>query len=165
MVPQETNVRSHRAPRSDRPLETVRRARRALLAPLAIGAALGAARLLGLRRRRAGGEGYQVLARWPIPGGEGRFIAVAPGLTAERIRALGDRLHREFQGADAVVIMIFDDATAARRVRQGSRTVGEERFRAALAHQRAMYVKQVIRGEDRLLIYDRYPQPRAVIDY
>lgn len=61
--------------------------------------------------------------------------------------------------------MVFDDAEAAREVRKGSRTLGEERFQAALRHQRAMYVKQAARGEERLVVYAIYPAAHEVIRY
>jgi hypothetical protein len=61
--------------------------------------------------------------------------------------------------------MIFDDPEAARQAHRGSRSIGEERFRAAILHQRAMYVKQTARGEHSLVIYDRYPDSREVIRY
>lgn len=61
--------------------------------------------------------------------------------------------------------MVFDDAEAAREVRRGSRYVGEQRFEAALLRQRAMYVKQRARREDRLIIYARYPAIRETIEY
>ncbi len=57
------------------------------------------------------------------------------------------------------------DPEAAREVRKGSRRIGEERFQAALRHQRAMYMKQPARGEHRLVIYSSYPAINGEIDY
>lgn len=34
-----------------------------------------------------------------------------------------------------------------------------------LRHERAMYVKQAARGDERFLIYEQYPQPREVITH
>jgi len=66
---------------------------------------------------------------------------------------------------DNAIVMVFDDAEAARQVRRGSRVIGEERFQAALRHQRAMYLKSTGRGEQSLIIYDPYPVAREVIGY
>jgi hypothetical protein len=61
-----------------------------------------------------------------------------------------------------MVVMVFDDARAARDVRRGSRHIGEARFQAALAHQRAMYLKDAARGEHTftILVY-----PKEVIHF
>lgn len=135
-----------------------------LALPLGVGtlatgvlAALGASR--GNRRE------YEEVARWRLPAGEGRFITVGPDPTPDALRALGERLREEFRRLDNAVVMIFDNLEAARDARQGSRVIGEERFQAALLHQRAMYVKQSERGEHRLVIYDRYPNSQEVIQY
>jgi len=61
--------------------------------------------------------------------------------------------------------MIFDDPQAARDVRRGSRNLGEERFRTALRHQRAMYLKQAARGEESLAVYGDYPTVRETLRY
>ena len=66
---------------------------------------------------------------------------------------------------DNVVVMIFDDANAAREVRRGSRIVSETEFQAALVHQRAMYLKSSARDEDSFTIYDSYPNISEVIRF
>ncbi|MBI4608811.1 MAG: prolipoprotein diacylglyceryl transferase [Candidatus Rokubacteria bacterium] len=138
--------------------------RKGLLLLLPIGAgAVAVGSLSALRSPRD--RGYHAVARWRIPGGAGRFIAVGPEPTPDELRALGEQLREEFQPLNNAVVMIFDDAEAARQARRGSRIIGEERYQAALAHQRAMYVKQAARGEDSLVIYDRYPSAREVIRY
>jgi hypothetical protein len=48
---------------------------------------------------------------------------------------------------------------------RGSRYLGEERFRAALRHQRAMYLKQTARGEESLVVYGDYPTVRETLRY
>jgi apolipoprotein N-acyltransferase len=142
------------------------RSRRGLLASLVGGAAAVTAATAWLfRPEAADGRGYQEVARWRMRGGEGRFIAVGPTPTAEELRALGDRLRGESRRMENAVVMVFDDAEAAREVRKGSRTIGEERFQAALRHQRAMYVRQPARGEERLVIYTTYPAAHEVIRY
>ncbi|MGH2650948.1 MAG: hypothetical protein ACRDHK_07030, partial [Actinomycetota bacterium] len=88
------------------------------------------------------------------------------GPTAEELRALGERLREEVRSLDTAVVMVFDDAEAARDVRRGSRMVGETRFTSALARQRAVYLKHSERMEETLTIYDRYPDsPREVVRY
>ncbi|MGH7325619.1 MAG: apolipoprotein N-acyltransferase [Candidatus Rokuibacteriota bacterium] len=142
------------------------RSRRGLLASL-VGAvaAVTAATAWLFRPQLADGRGYLELVRWRIPGGEGRFIAVGPSPSAEELRVLGERLRDESRRMKNAVVMVFDDAEAAREVRKGSRAIGEERFQAALRHQRAMYVKQPARGEERLVIYATYPAAHEVIRY
>ena len=141
--------------------------RRGLLLSVALGAsALVAGVIATLRGSPADGRGYREVARWRIPGGEGRFIAVEPEPTPAELRALGERLREEFRQMEDVVVMVFDDAQAAREVRRGSRVIGEPRFRAALARQRAAYLKQSRRQEESLTIYDRYPDAaREVVRY
>lgn len=139
--------------------------RRGLLMSLLGGAGAIAAAVWALRPRSADGRGYQVIARWTIQnGGEGRFIAVDPAPTIAAFRALGERLREEFAAHENAVVMIFDDADAARHVHLGSRTIGEQLFQAALRHQRAMYVKHAER-EHRLTIYAPYPVPHETIHY
>jgi len=105
------------------------------------------------------------VARWKVPGGEGRFIAVGPAPSAEELLAVGGRLREEFGRLEHGIVMIFDDPEAAREVRRGSRNIGEERFEAALRHQRAMYVKQTARGEESLVLYAEYPTARGTVRY
>ena len=113
-----------------------------------------------------GGEDYQVIAQWQVPtGGKGLIIAMSPGSTLQELRALGNRVQERFHGVDNVVVMIFDDANAAREVRRGSRIVSETEFQAALVHQRAMYLKSSARDEDSFTIYDSYPNIREVIRF
>jgi apolipoprotein N-acyltransferase len=152
---------------NDPPPASARWGRRGLLLSVPLGAsALVAAVAAALRSSPADGRGYREVARWRIPGGEGRFIAVGPEPTPEELRALGERLREEFRPMDDVVVMVFDDAEAAREVRRGSRVIGEARFEAALARQRAVYLKQSGRQEESLTIYDRYPgAPREVVRY
>lgn len=146
--------------------EKARWSRRGLLVSLPIGVGAVATGVISiLRSSPADRPGYEEVARWRIPGGEGRFIALGPEPTLEELRALGERLREQFRRLDNVVVMVFDDPEAAREVRRGSRTIGEEAFQAALARQRAMYVKQAARGEHRLVIFDRYPGFREVIRY
>lgn len=109
------------------------------------------------------GRGYERVASWKFPGGEGLFIATEAGPTPEDLRILGSKLRDEFRDRHNMVVMIFDDARAAREVSRGSRIIGEEKFQAALAHQRAMYLKETDRKEHSLTIYARYPVKREVI--
>jgi apolipoprotein N-acyltransferase len=127
------------------------------------GMGLAAGALGMVRPSPAHGRVYRDVARWRIPGGEGRFIAVGRDPTSEELRALAHRLHEECRHLENVVVMVFDDATAARRAYVGFRRVGDDGFEAALAHQRAIYVKQSARREDRLTLCDAYPaRPKAV---
>lgn len=140
--------------------------RRSLLASLLAVTGAVAAALWGWRPRVADGGGYREVARWRIPGGEGRFVAVGLNPSLDELRALGERLREELRDRDNAVVMVFDDPEAARQVRRGSRYIGEERFQAALAHQRAVYIKQAGRGEHSLSIYERYPTVvREVVRY
>ena len=141
------------------------RVRRSVLASLIGGAGAVAAGLWGWRPRPADGGGYHEVVRWTIPGGVGRFIAVGLAPSDDELRVLGERLREEFGRLENGVVMVFDDPDAAREVRQGSRTIGAERFQAALRHQRAMYVKRPARGEHRLIIYSAYPAVREEVDY
>lgn len=141
-------------------------ARRGVLASLAAGLGAVAVVALGRLRPLAGhARGYQITARWAIPGGEGEFVALAPESGDTELRIVGERLVTEFRDVASAVVMIFDDATAARTMRRGSRNVDERDFQAALRHQRAMYVKQAARGEHRLVTYDVYPRIRDEIRY
>lgn len=140
-------------------------ARRGVVAGLVAATGAIAAAVWGWRPHAADGDGYQVIAWWTIPGGEGRFVVIRPDPSATELAAVGDRMHEEFARHENGVAMIFDDAQAARDARHGSRTVGEERFRAALRRQRAMYVKQDARGEESLLIYADYPVVRETLRY
>jgi hypothetical protein len=147
-------------------LRSVGWGRRNLLLWLPVGVgAIAAGWLSGLRASSSSGGGYQEVARWKIPEGEGRFIAVGPKPTADELRTLGEWLREELRDLDNAVVMVFDDPDAARQVRQGSRNIREERFQRALAHQRAMCLKSTARGEESLTIYDAYPAVREVIRY
>lgn len=111
-------------------------------------------------------RGFHVIARWPISGGgEGFIVAIGRDPSDEELRALGKRLEEEFGRLGEAVVMVFDDAAAARLVRQGSRIVGEKKFQKALLHQRAMYLKSSAGDEHSVTIYDTYPRPREVIRY
>lgn len=132
-------------------------ARRSILAGLVAAAGAVAAAVWGWRPHAADGAGYQVVAWWTVPGGEGRFVVIRPDPSATDLAAVGDRMREDFARHENGVAMIFDDVQAARDARHGSRTVGEERFRAALRHQRAMYVKHSARGEESLVVYADYP--------
>lgn len=138
---------------------------RSLLSSLLAGAGALAVVVGGWRGRPLDGRGYDEVAWWRIPGGEGRFIATPPAPTIDELSNLAERLRQEFSDVSNAVVMVFDDAGAAREVRRGSRHIGEERFQAALDHQRAMYVKQAARGEHRLVVYERYPNAREVVQY
>ena len=97
---------------------------------------------------------------------KGLMIAISPHSTREELRGIGKRLHDKCRGVNNnVAVMVFDDATAARRVRKGSRNVDEARFQAALAHQRAMYLKSASRGEDSFTFYKSYPVVAEVIRF
>jgi hypothetical protein len=113
------------------------RARRGALTALVAAAGAMAAAVWQWRPPAADGDGHQTVARWVIPGGEGR----------------------------CGVAMIFDDLQAARDVRHGSRNLGEERFRAVRRHQRAMYVKHAARGEESFVVYTDYPSVRETLRY
>lgn len=107
-----------------------------------------------------------MLARWKIPGGgKGLIIAIGPDPTDEELRALGERLKEELGHLSDAVVMIFDDAAAARLVHRGSRKIGEEKFQRALLHQRAMYLRSSARDVHSFTIYDKYPERREVINY
>jgi hypothetical protein len=110
-------------------------------------------------------RGYEEVARWKLAGGEGRIIALDHQATMPDLRALGLRLREESRDVAAAVIMVFDDVEAAREVRRGSRVIGEQRFEAALLHQRAMYLKEPARGEERLTMYKRHPEVLEVVRY
>jgi len=102
---------------------------------------------------------YQVIDRRALSsGGSGLFIAVTPGLTRAGLRALGEHLREEFQAQPNVVVEIFDDPDAARTVRAGSRMVGEERFAAARARQRASYRKNAQSAQHVFIMYDEPPE-------
>ena len=120
--------------------------------------ALGAALFARTRWISADGQGYREVARWSVPDGAGRFIAVGSDATERDLRALGEELRGESRNLENAVVMVFDDAAAAREARRGSRVIGEGRFQAALRHQRAMYVKRSAMGEHRLVIYRSYPE-------
>lgn len=139
--------------------------RRRVVGSALAGAAAVAATVSGLRPRLADGRGYQDIARWRIPGGEGWFIVVDGEPTLDDLRALGGQLRERFASVENAIVMVFDDPEAAREVRRGSRTIGETQFEAALRHQRAMYVKQSARGEHRFIVFEPYPTPREVIRY
>ncbi len=134
--------------------------------------------LFGLRGRAADGRGgpsqtafgwsgapAREVARWRHPAGEGRFIAIRARPTRTELLALGEVLRREYGQHDNIVVMVFDDPAAAREVRRGSKIIGEARFQAALAHQRAMYTKDRARGVHSFTIYQNYPVPHEVIRY
>jgi len=109
---------------------------------------------------------YQVIAEWQIPGGgKGMIIATRESSGLEQLRALVERFRQRFRGVDNVTVMIFDDAAAAAQVRRGSRHVSEPQFEAALAHQRAMYLKSLGRGQESLTIYDAYPAVSKIIEF
>ena len=126
------------------------------------GAAAGAIRS-GLVARLAGyeGPGYEVVDRWELrSGGHGMYVAVGPGLTPEDLRRLGERLRDEAGREPGAVVMVFDDAQAARTVRTGARVVGNDAYERAIPHQLAIYVKQA--GSSTLTIL---AEPKAVIRY
>ncbi|MFQ5804301.1 MAG: hypothetical protein ACE5JQ_15535 [Candidatus Methylomirabilales bacterium] len=119
----------------------------------------------GLFSRGAHDRGYQQVVQWSRPDVEGLFVATGPDPSMDELRALGERLRDDFRNREDVVVMIFDQVGAAREVFRGSRLIGEKRFQAALAHQRAIYLKNVERSEHKLTIYSRYPVVHKVIRY
>ncbi|MBI3015513.1 MAG: hypothetical protein HYY65_10740 [Candidatus Tectomicrobia bacterium] len=142
--------------------------RRRLLTLTLAGAGVAAAAMVSgfrLYPRTSPSGGYRRVVGWNYPEGEGLFIAVKPEPSVDELRTLGRNLHQEFQDRDNMVVMIFDDSRAALDASRGSRLLGEKRFQAALAHQRAMYFKEAARGEDSLTIYAAYPATREVIRF
>jgi hypothetical protein len=144
---------------------TLKTKRGFLASLLGVAGALAAAAVLGFRPHAANDRGYRRVVRWNHPEGEGLLIAVGPEPSADELRALGGRLRSELLDRENIVVMIFDDTRAAREVSRGSRIIGEKRFRAALAHQRAMYLKNVERREHNFTIYASYPVAREVIRF
>lgn len=109
------------------------------------------------------GRLYQVVARWRLAaGGLGLFIATEGQPAKEQLKALGQGLRQGHQDQPNLVVMVFDDAEAARTVRKGSRVVGEEPFQAALGHQVAFYVKDSRAGRHSFTIYG---EPQEVVQY
>ena len=136
--------------------------RRGFVASLFAGVTVVAARWLWPSDN---GRGFEILAPWSLPGGEGRMIAVSPGTTDAELRDLGRRLQDEFSDSESGVVMVFDGAEAGWLVRRGSRMVGEREFQEALTYQRAMYLKDTSRKEHTLTLYEVFPRPREVIRY
>ena len=140
--------------------------RRGVIASLLIGAGTLAVRSFSWLNVFPGHRGeYQVIVEWENAAGKGLMIAISPQSTLEELRALGKRLQGRFRGVEDVAVMIFDDAGAALQVRKGSRNIGETRFQAALRHQRAMYLKSLVRGEESLTVYKSYPVVGKVIRF
>jgi hypothetical protein len=111
-------------------------------------------------------EEYRIIADWQIPaGGKGMIIAISPHYGREELRGLASLLRKRFGGLENAVVMIFDDAKAARQVRRGSRMIGETEFQAAVVHQRAMYLKSLLRSEDSFTIYKAYPVVDEIIRF
>ena len=54
---------------------------------------------------------------------------------------MGQRLRDETSHQPAAVVMVFDDAEAARTVRSGARIVGNEAYERAITHQVASFVR------------------------
>lgn len=137
--------------------------RRGAIGALVAGFGVVAAAVAALIRPPEINEGgYRRVVSWMIPGGEGLFIAVPPNLGLAELRTLGEQLRHEFRDRQNMVVMVFDDAGAAIEVRRGSRYIGEGRFQAALAHQRAMYLKDAARGEH---IFTILGHPQEVIHF
>lgn len=107
--------------------------RRGVLAAVIAAAGAAGSGVWGWWLRAAGGDGYEVVATWRIPGGEGWFVVVPPEPDDGALRALVERLRTRFSAHENGVAMIFDDPQAARDVRRGSRNLGEERFRGRTA--------------------------------
>lgn len=102
---------------------------------------------------------YQIADRRELAdGGVGLFIVVAASTSSDDLRMLGERLREHFRSEPNVVAVVFDDADAAKAVRAGSRIVGEERFAAAKAHQRASYTKYSRTGKESLTIFGPNPE-------
>jgi hypothetical protein len=141
--------------------------RRGLVTSLLAGAGtLALTSFSWLRLRPSDGGEYQVIAEWQIlAGGKGLIIAISPDYGPEELRGLGRRFRDRFGRLENAVVMVFDDAVAARQVRRGSRTMTEAEFQAALVHQRAMYLRSSPRGEDSFTIYKAYPTVDEVIQY
>lgn len=108
---------------------------------------------LGFRARLPNSP-YVVVDRWPLlAGGEGLFIATRAGISSDELRELGALLRDELRHQKNVVVQVFDDASAAKVARTGSRIVGEPEFAAALARQKASYVKNAATGQHGLTIF------------
>lgn len=98
---------------------------------------------------------YQVVDRRELSdGGLGLFIVVAQTTTKEELAGLAGQLRIDFGSSPSVVAEVFDDADAARTVRAGSRVVGEDRFRAAQAHQKASYHRTRRPVQDVFRVYE-----------
>ncbi|MCL5958688.1 MAG: hypothetical protein M1358_05105 [Chloroflexi bacterium] len=90
---------------------------------------------------------YEIVSRWPLLiGGEGLFLATKANPSGAELEEVGNWLRQALGNKRNVVVQIFDDPGAARVVRTGSRIVGEVDFSAAMAHQRASYVKRAANG-------------------
>ncbi len=117
---------------------------------------------LGLRMRLSDSP-YALVDRWPLLGaGQGLFIATRPNISNAELKELGTRLRDEFRNEPNMVVQIFDDATAAKDARTGSRIIGESRFRAAMAHQKASYLKNAAAGQHSLTILS---EPKEIVRY
>lgn len=117
---------------------------------------------LGLRMRLSDSP-YAVVDRWPLLArGQGLFIATKPNISVADLKELGARLRDEFRNEPNMVVQIFGDAAAAKDARTGSRIVGEPKFRAAIAHQKASYLKNAATGEHRLTILS---EPQETVRY
>jgi hypothetical protein len=144
-------------------LGAVRRRTLAVAGILALVGAGAGAIGSGLAPRLAGygGPGYEVVDRWELRGGGyGMYVAVAPGLTPEDLRRLGERLRDGTAREPGAVVIVFDDAQAARTVRTGARVVGNEAYERAIPHQLAIYLKQA--GSSTFTIL---AEPKVVIRY
>lgn len=117
---------------------------------------------LGLKMRLFDSP-YSVVDRWPLlRGGQGLFIAVRPNISKDELKELGTRLRHDFRNEPNMVVQIFDDAAAAKDARTGSRIVGEPKFRVAMAHQKASYLKDAETGQHDLTILS---EPQEIVRY
>ena len=117
---------------------------------------------LGLQTRSSDSP-YAVVDRWPLSGGgQGLFIVTRPNINNAELKELGTQLRDEFRNEPNMVVQIFDDAAAAKDARAGSRIVGEPKFRAALAHQKASYLKNAATGQHSLTILS---EPQQIVRY
>lgn len=124
--------------------------------------AAGIPAFLGIHQKWPGSP-YEIVSHWPLSiDGEGLFLATKANPTSAELSQVGDWLRVNFANKPNMVVQVFDDVAAARLVRTGSRVVSEADFSAAMAHQRASYVKRASNGRHLFAILS---DPVTVIQY